>query len=53
MAHFNIPAEDMGQAKGFWTLKYPFVWYNAFYLAGVLTRFESLKNYELVKELIE
>ena len=53
MAHFNIPAEDMEQAKRFWTLKYPFVWYNAYYLAEVLTRFESLKNYELVKELIE
>ena len=42
-----------GRSKKFWTLKYPFVWYNALYLAGVLTRFESLKNYELVKELIE
>jgi hypothetical protein len=53
MTHFNIPAEDMGQAKRFWTLKYPFIWYDVPYLAEVLTRFESLKNYELIKELIE
>jgi len=41
-----------GRSKKFWTLKYPFVWYNALYLAEVLTRFEFLKNSELVKELI-
>ena len=42
-----------GRSKKFWTLKYPFVWYNALYLADVLTRFEFLKNEDLVGELIE
>jgi len=42
-----------GRSKKFWTLKYPYVWYNALYLAEVLTRFEFLKNDALVKELIE
>jgi hypothetical protein len=42
-----------GRSKKFWTLKYPFVWYNALYLAEVLTRFEFLKKEGLVKELIE
>ncbi len=41
-----------GRSKKFWTLKYPFVWYNALYLAEVLTRFEFLKYEPLVKELI-
>jgi len=41
-----------GRSKKFQTLKYPFVWYNALYLAEVLTRFEFLKDEELVKELI-
>jgi len=42
-----------GRSKKFWTFKYPFVWYNALYLADVLTRFEFLKNEDLVRELIE
>lgn len=42
-----------GRSRKFWTLKYPFVWYNALYLAEVLTRFDFLKKEELVKELIE
>jgi len=37
-----------GRSKRFWTLKYPFVWYNALYLAEVLTRFEFVKNENLV-----
>jgi len=41
-----------GRSKKFRTLKYPFVWYNALYLAEVLTRFEFLKKDILVKELI-
>jgi len=41
-----------GRSKKFWTLKYPFVWYNALYLAEVLTRFDFLKDDELVGELI-
>ena len=42
-----------GRSKKFWTLKYPFVWYNALYLAEVLTRFDFSKKEKLVKELIE
>ncbi len=42
-----------GRSKKFWTLKYPFVWYNALYLADVLTRFDCLKSSSLVKELID
>lgn len=42
-----------GRSKKYRTLKYPFVWYNALYLAEVLTRFEFLKNDILVRELID
>jgi hypothetical protein len=42
-----------GRSKKFWTFKYPFVWYNALYLADVLTRFKFLKNEPVVKELID
>lgn len=42
-----------GRSKKFWTLKYPFVWYNALYLADVLTRFEILKTKPMIKELID
>lgn len=42
-----------GRSKKFWTMKYPFVWYNALYLADVLTRFNFLKDNDLVKDLIE
>lgn len=42
-----------GRSKKFWTLKYPFVWYNALYLAEVLTRFEFTKGEPLVRELID
>ncbi|HEC31196.1 MAG TPA: hypothetical protein ENI41_01750 [Deltaproteobacteria bacterium] len=41
-----------GRSKRFWTLKYPFVWYNALYLAEVLTRFEFVKTEKLVQELV-
>ncbi len=41
-----------GRSKRFWTLKYPFVWYNALYLAEVLTRFEFVRKEKLVKEII-
>lgn len=41
-----------GRSKKFWTLKYPYVWYNALYMADVLTRFEFLRDEELLKELI-
>ena len=42
-----------GRSKRFWTHKYPFVWYNALYLADVLTRFQFLKGDTTVKELVE
>jgi hypothetical protein len=42
-----------GRSKKFWTFKYPFVWYNALYLADVLTRFNFLKDEPVVKELID
>jgi hypothetical protein len=42
-----------GRSKKFFTLKYPFVWYNALYMADVLTRFEIFKNELIVKELVE
>ena len=42
-----------GRSKKFWTLKYPFVWYNALYLAEVLSRFEFMKDDELLKELVD
>jgi len=42
-----------GRSKKFWTFKYPFVWYNALYLAYVLSHFEFLKDETLVKELTE
>lgn len=42
-----------GRSKKFWTFKYPFVWYNALYLADVLTRFDFLKDEEVVMELVE
>lgn len=42
-----------GRSKKFWTFKYPFVWYNALYLADVLTRFDFLKEEPLVRELVD
>ena len=42
-----------GRSKRFWTFKYPFVWYNALYLADVLTRFDFLKDEPVVKQLVE
>ncbi len=42
-----------GRSKKFRTFKYPFVWYNALYLADVLTRFTFLKNDPLVVELVQ
>lgn len=42
-----------GRSKKFWTLKYPFVWYNALYLAEVLTRFKFLKKHKMIQEIID
>ncbi len=41
-----------GRSKKFHTLKYPFVWYNALYMADILSRFEFLKNEPVVCDLI-
>jgi hypothetical protein len=46
------PCTTSAAQKKSWTFKYPFVWYNAFYLADVLTRFDFLKEDEVVKELM-
>lgn len=42
-----------GRSKRFFTFKYPFVWYNALYVADVVTRFPMFKKEPLVKELIK
>lgn len=42
-----------GRSSKFWTFKYPYVWYNALYIADVLTRFNTFKNEELLKEIID
>jgi hypothetical protein len=42
-----------GRSRKFWTFKYPFVWYNALYLADVVTRFDWLKEEPVVQELID
>jgi hypothetical protein len=42
-----------GRSKKFWTLKYPFVWYNGLYLADVLSRFDFVKESPLMKECID
>jgi hypothetical protein len=41
-----------GRSKRFWTFNYPFVIYNALYMADVLSRFKIFRNEELYKELI-
>ncbi len=42
-----------GRSKKFWTMKYPFVWYNALYLAMVLSQFHFATHQAVMKELIE
>lgn len=42
-----------GRGKRFHTFKYPYIWYNALYMADVLTRFYYIKQEPLVKELIK
>lgn len=42
-----------GRSKKFWTMKYPFVWYNALYLADVLTRFEFTRSEPMMDQLIQ
>lgn len=42
-----------GRSKKFFAFKYPFVWYNALYMADVLSRFPQLHAEPLFQELIE
>jgi hypothetical protein len=42
-----------GRSKKFWTLKYPYVWYNGFYLADVLSRFLFLRDSPLLRECVD
>lgn len=42
-----------GRSKKFYTFKYPFVWYNAFYMADVVSRFQQFRDTELAKELFD
>jgi len=42
-----------GRSKKFWTLKYPFVWYNALYVADVLSRFDIFRGEAVLKEIID
>jgi len=42
-----------GRGKNFHTFKYPYVWYNALYMADVLTRFDFAKREPLVVDLID
>jgi hypothetical protein len=41
-----------GRSKKFWAFKYPFIWYNALYLADVLTKFDFLIKDDITTELI-
>jgi hypothetical protein len=50
---YGKPIYFFGRGQKFWTLKYPFIWYNALYLADVLTRFDFLKDDPLVGGLIQ
>lgn len=40
-----------GRGRKFHTLKYPYAWYNALYMAEVLSRFPELHDRPLVREL--
>ena len=42
-----------GRSKKFWSLKYPFVWYNALYVASVLSQFDFIKQEPVMLELID
>lgn len=41
-----------GRGKRFFSFKYPYVWYNALYMADVLSRFDFTKNHEVFTQLI-
>lgn len=40
-----------GRSKKFWSFKYPFVWYNALYMADVISKYPRFMNSELFIEL--
>jgi hypothetical protein len=42
-----------GRGKRFFTFKYPFVWYNAFYVADVVSRFRAFQDEPLVLQLMD
>ncbi len=42
-----------GRSKKFWSFKYPFIWYNALYMADILARFPQFRDEPLVKELVD
>lgn len=42
-----------GRGKRFFTFKYPFVWYNALYMAEVLSRFEFAKKHDMMTQLVD
>jgi hypothetical protein len=42
-----------GRGKRFFTFKYPFVWYNALYMADVLSRFEFTKKHPMMTQLAD
>ena len=42
-----------GRSKKFWTFKYPFVWYNALYIADILSQFDFFKEEILLKEIVD
>jgi hypothetical protein len=41
-----------GRSKKYWSFKYPYVWYNALYIAEILSRFDFFKEELLLKETI-
>lgn len=42
-----------GRSKKFWTIKYPFVWYNAFYIAYVLSKYKVFKQEQVMMDIIK
>lgn len=42
-----------GRGRKFFTFKYPYVWYNALYMADVLSRFGFAKGHAMSRQLVE
>lgn len=42
-----------GRSKKFFTMKYPFVWYNALYIGEVLSKVKVFNDLEVMKEIIQ